>query len=97
VLTLTQNATEAIEGLLHGPGMPDGAGVRIASAAAGNGNEPAALQLGLAAGPDDHDEVIEEAGARVFVEETLASMLDDKLLDADREGEQVRFSIIGQP
>jgi iron-sulfur cluster assembly protein len=96
VLALTQDATEVIEGLLAGPGVPNGAGVRIASAYPTDTDAPAALQVRLATEPDDHDEVIEEAGARVFVEETVTGFLDDKLLDVDREGEQVRFAILGQ-
>lgn len=96
MLTLTQNATAAIAGLLEGPGMPDSAGIRIASASRENGDDPAAIQLGLAAAPDDHDSVIQESGARVFVEDTVIGLLDDKLLDADSDGEQVRFSIVGQ-
>jgi iron-sulfur cluster assembly protein len=95
LLTLTQNATSAIEGLLAGPGMPDSAGIRIASAITGDGNDPGALQLGLAAAPDDHDRVIQDHGARVFVEDAVVPLLDDKLLDADADGEQVRFSILG--
>ena len=40
--------------------------------------------------------MIEEAGARVFLEDTVAELLDDKLLDVDRSGEQLRFSISRQ-
>ena len=40
--------------------------------------------------------MIEERGARVFVEDTAAMLLDDKVLDAERSGEQVRFSIANQ-
>jgi hypothetical protein len=32
----------------------------------------------------------------VFVEDTTALLLDDKVLDADRSGEQARFSIARQ-
>jgi iron-sulfur cluster assembly protein len=96
VLALTQDATEVIEGLLAGPGVPDGAGVRIAGADATDTAAPSALQVRLAAEPGDHDEVIQEAGARVFVEDAVTGFLDDKLLDVDREGDQVRFAILGQ-
>jgi iron-sulfur cluster assembly protein len=96
VLTLTQDATEVIEGLLAGPGVPDGAGVRIASAYPADTDAPSALQVKLAAEPGDHDEVIEDSGARVFVEDAVIGFLDDKLLDVDREGDQVRFAILGQ-
>lgn len=97
MLALTQDATEVIEGLLAGPGVPDGAGVRIASAYPTDTDTPAALQVRLAAEPGDHDEVIQESGARVFVEDSVTGFLEDKLLDVDRDGDQVRFSILGQP
>lgn len=97
VLALSDKATEAIERILARPEVPEGAGVRIASSApTTDARGPSDLQLGLAAAPDDGDEVIEEAGARVFLEDTVAELLDDKLLDVDRSGEQLRFSISRQ-
>jgi iron-sulfur cluster assembly protein len=96
VLALTQDATEVIEGLLTGPGVPNGAGVRIANAHPIDAEAPSALQVRLAAEPGDHDEVIQEAGARVFVEDSVTGFLDDKTLDVDRNGDHVRFSIVGQ-
>jgi len=102
VLALTEEATVTIEEILAEPGIPEGSGVRIATAVpttdpAGNAAAATGLQVGLAAAPDAGDEVIEERGARVFVEDTAALLLDDKVLDADRTGEQVRFSIANQP
>jgi Fe-S cluster assembly iron-binding protein IscA len=98
MLALTDEATEAIEGLLSNPGMPEGAGVRIASSApATDGGASTGLEVALATEPDNGDEVIEEAGARVFLEDTVAELLDDKLLDVDRSGDQVRFSLGTQP
>ncbi len=101
MLALTEEATTTIEEILAEPGIPDGSGVRIATAMsttdpAGNTAEATGLQVGLAATPDDNDEVIEERGARVFVEDNAALLLDDKVLDAERSGEQVRFSIANQ-
>ncbi len=101
MLALTEEATMTIEEILAEPGIPEGSGVRIATAlpaAAPAGNSAAAteLQVGLAPSPDANDEVIEERGARVFVEDTAAMLLDDKVLDAERSGEQVRFSIANQ-
>jgi iron-sulfur cluster assembly protein len=94
MLVLTEDATEAIEGILAAPGMPEGAGVRITAATPTSGASAAVgLQVALAAVPDESDQVIEEAGARVFLEDIVAELLHDKLLDADRDGEQLRFSI----
>jgi Fe-S cluster assembly iron-binding protein IscA len=95
MLALTEHATEVIGGILASPGIPDSAGVRITTATVTtNGSGPTRqLQIELAAAPDDSDEVIEEEGARVFLEDVVAELLRDKQLDADRDGEQVRFSI----
>jgi hypothetical protein len=37
--------------------------------------------------------VIDDGGARVFVDGTAAEFLDDKLLDASVVGEEVQFAI----
>ena len=47
--------------------------------------------------PQPGDQVLEEDGARVFLEETAAVTLDDKVLDAAvDEGGGVQFSIAPQ-
>jgi iron-sulfur cluster assembly protein len=88
VLTLTDNAATEIRNLVANPEVPDEAGVRIAS------NPEGALTLALAAAPAAGDAVVEEAGARVFLEPEAGQLLDDKLLDAgvDPQG-NVQFSI----
>jgi len=88
VLTLTDNAATEIRNLVANPEVPDDGGVRIAS------NQDGALTLALAAGPADGDAVVDQSGARVFLEPQAGQLLDDKLLDAgvDPEG-NVQFSI----
>jgi len=88
VLTLTDNAATEIRNLIALPEVPDDGGVRIASDATGT------LTLALAGAPTQGDAVLEEHGARVFLEPTAGELLDDKLLDAgvDPEG-NVQFSI----
>jgi Fe-S cluster assembly iron-binding protein IscA len=76
VLTLTDNAATEIRNLIAQPEVPDAGGVRIASDPAG------ALTLALAGAPVDGDAVIEEQGARVFLEPAAGELLDDKELDA---------------
>jgi Fe-S cluster assembly iron-binding protein IscA len=94
VLTLTTDATEAIERILTAPGVPDGAGLRIAPAEETDSAVPAGhLQLAVTVEPDLGDQVIEEAGARVFVEDTVAPYLEDKQLDAELIDEEVRFTL----
>jgi iron-sulfur cluster assembly protein len=88
VLTLTDNAATEIRNLVANPEVPEEGGVRIAS------NQDGALTLALAAGPADGDDVVDQSGARVFLEPQAGQLLDDKLLDAgvDPEG-NVQFSI----
>ena len=99
MLALTEGAAATIEGILADPAIPEGSGLRIATTVPANDDDPAAaaeLEVGLAVAPDADDEVIEERGARVFVEQTAAQLLDDKVLDADSTGDQVRFSLANQ-
>jgi Fe-S cluster assembly iron-binding protein IscA len=96
VLTLTPDATDAIEHILEAPGTPEGAGIRIASASLPTNSaspSPEALQLTVAEQPETGDEVIDHAGARVFVEDTIAPLLDDKQLEAKVVDERVHFSL----
>jgi iron-sulfur cluster assembly protein len=97
VLALTSDATEVIERILASPGVPSGAGIRIMpGSAGGNDATPAAeLQVAVAEAPGAGDDVIEEQGARVFVEDTVSGYLEDKTLDAVVVDERVQFSLAG--
>jgi iron-sulfur cluster assembly protein len=100
MLTLTPDATETIERILEAPEMPEGAGIRIASAPTTTNSDspsPGGLVLTVAQEPELGDEVIDEAGARVFLDDTVAPFLDDKLLDAEVAEEGVRFSVGERP
>jgi Fe-S cluster assembly iron-binding protein IscA len=89
MLTLTEDATQAIQGLV---GDRSGAGLRIFSKDS-NGDE---LQLGLAIsdGPEPTDRVVEQSGCHVFLDEQVAPLLDGRTLDARPEGQQVQFSFV---
>ena len=54
------------------------------------------FQLSVVPVPAEDDEVIEEQGARVFLEPDAASLLDDKVLDAQLEQNKVAFTIADQ-
>jgi Fe-S cluster assembly iron-binding protein IscA len=89
VLTLTANAASEIRDIIDNPEVPDGCGLRIA-------NDPQAggLTLTLAAAPAEDDQILDEDGARVFLEPQAASMLEEMALDAAHDGEgQVRFTV----
>jgi Fe-S cluster assembly iron-binding protein IscA len=87
MLVLTEAAAAAVKSVISTPQTPDGTGLRIVSSAP-QPEDPGALRLAAAAGPDENDQVIEAAGARVFLEPQAAAYLDDKVLDAqlDEQG-----------
>lgn len=101
MLVLTEAAAEVVKSVTSTPQAPEGAGLRIASSApvAGNADpaDPSALQVTAAAGPGDNDQVIEAAGAFVYLEPRAAAYLEDKVLDAqvDEEG-NAHFTLAAQ-
>jgi iron-sulfur cluster assembly protein len=91
VLAISPAASEAIRGLVAASDLPEHAGVRISGHPEGSGM----FDLSLTAEAAEADEVVEERGATVFVDDQLAPLLDDKTLDAHTEGHQVAFTIVG--
>ena len=68
-------------------------GLRMVAERAGT---QANFQLSVVRLPAEDDEVIETQGARVFLAPEAASLLDDKVLDADVAHDQVAFTIADQ-
>lgn len=95
MLAISPEAAQAITGLVSQPGVPEGAGLRMAPGA--SPGEPTAVELTLAEGPTPSDQVVEEQGAQVFVDSELAPALDDKVLDATVEQDGVSFTLLEQP
>jgi iron-sulfur cluster assembly protein len=93
MLTLTDSAVSAIRSLTSQPETPEETGLRIMAP----GEGAASFRLALARAPLAGDQVVEEGGARVFVEAAAAPALDDKALDAqvNQQG-NVAFSISDQ-
>ncbi len=95
MLTLTDNAVSVIRTLTAQPEVPDGAGLRIAADAAADSG---GLTLSLVTEPQAGDKVVDNSGARVFLESSAANVLDDKALDADVDDQgQVSFQLFEQP
>jgi iron-sulfur cluster assembly protein len=92
MLTLTDDARTAIQSLTATPDSSPDAGVRIAAAGSSDGAAQE-LALGVAAGPEPGDQVVDDAGARVFLEPAAALSLDDQTLDAriDMEEQKIDF------
>jgi Fe-S cluster assembly iron-binding protein IscA len=94
VLALTDNAVEAVKTLVESSDQADEtSGLRMVAEPAGPQTN---LQLSVVAVPAEDDEVIEEQGARVFLEPKAASLLDDKVLDASIEQDRVAFTFAEQ-
>jgi len=89
LLTLTDRAAETIRILTSQPGIPADTGLRMSL----QGNDGGALTLSLE-GPQPGDTVIDDAGAKVFVQEDVAGLVGDGELDAelDEQG-QASFTL----
>lgn len=97
MLALTPAANEAVQAIVQRVGPSEGAGLRISAAErAEDGSAPSGdLQLAVVPEPEPEDTAIE--GAPIYVEPGTVEFLDDKVLDAEVEEEQVRFSLYEQP
>jgi iron-sulfur cluster assembly protein len=91
VLTISPAASEAIKGLIAASNLPEDAGVRISNHPQG----PGIFELSVVPEAGEADEVVEEQGATVFLNDEVVPLLDDKTLDAQTQGEQVAFTIVG--
>jgi len=86
MLVLTEAAAEVVKSLTATPQGPEGAGLRITSSATDPGT-PGGLEVAAAPGPGAGDQVIEAAGAHVYLEPRAAVFLQDKVLDAEVDSE----------
>jgi iron-sulfur cluster assembly protein len=91
LLALTDSAVQAVKDIVSSSDeVSETGGLRMVAERAGM---QANFQLSIVPLPAEDDEVIEEQGARVFLEPEAASLLDDKVLDASVEQNQVAFTI----
>ena len=88
MLTLTENASTIVKEISQQ--IPEANGLRITSADSG---QPT-FEVEPAASPEAGDQVVEQDGATVYLNEPAALQLDDKILDAgvDEQG-GVQFAI----
>ncbi len=90
MLAVSEQAATAIDGIIAANDMSEQAGVRLSREGGANGGE-SGIRLELVEGPSPGDESLEVAP--IFLEPAAAEILEDKLLDAEVAGEQVRFSV----
>ena len=92
MLVLTEAAAEVVKAIASTPQAPEGSGLRIVSSE--GSADPGALQVTSAPGPYENDQVIEAAGAHVYLEPQAAVYLEDKVLDAEVDSEgKAHFSL----
>lgn len=94
MLTLTDSAKEMVRDMVSAESAPEGSGLRIAAAHDEEGGP--ALSLELATEPAEGDQVLDDEGTRVFLEPEAASMLDDKVLNAQRHDDHYHFTLEDQ-
>jgi iron-sulfur cluster assembly protein len=90
VLTITSDAIEAIKAVM---GHKDG-GLRITAASESMNGDGLGLSLEPVPEPEPDDAVMDADGAHLYLDPLAAGLLDGKVLDAEQEGEAVRFSIV---
>jgi Fe-S cluster assembly iron-binding protein IscA len=97
MLAMTQQAADVVESIVGRPDVPDTAVLRITTQESNsNGSGPAHdLQLELVSAPGEDDVIVEDLP--ISVEPQAASFLDDKVLDAEIDGEGVHFRLYGRP
>ena len=94
MLALTDRAVEAVKEIVSSSGeAPETGGLRLSAEREGT---QASFKLRLASVPAEDDAVIEERGARVFVDADAATLLEDKMLDATVDQDQVAFTVVEQ-
>ena len=91
MLTMTETAAEAVRRISAGSGLEPSPGLRVTAGAPTPEGTP--LEIGIAPEPAPDDQVVDEQGARVYLEQPVAAALDNKVLDAAVEGDQIRFAL----
>lgn len=91
MVNLTENAKAAITGITAQAELPATGGVRLAMTEAND-----QVEMSLAPEPENDDHVIEEDGARLFVDATAAELLTDHALDAEQGPEGIGFELRAQ-
>jgi Fe-S cluster assembly iron-binding protein IscA len=90
MLTLTPTAAAAVRKLVADTEVDDETGgLRISPSEADA--QGGSLALALVNAPEATDDNIEANGAHVFLEPSVAEILDDRVRDATVEGGRVRF------
>lgn len=89
MLTMTQTAAEAVKQIVARVPQAEDGGVRIRDTGTDTG-----FELSVSPDPHPHDTIVVTDGAKVFLDESAANALDDRVLDAELAGDgSVRFAL----
>ncbi len=94
MLTLTENASTIVkditEQITAAEGQPE-AGLRIST---DTDSAETAFAVAAAGGPEPTDQVVEQDGVKVYLDQDTTAQLDDKILDASvDQGGNVSFAL----
>jgi iron-sulfur cluster assembly protein len=90
MLKITEQAQEAIAAMVADGGVGPAGGLRVT---ASGSNGETALDFELAEAAVEGDSTVAEGEARLFLDQTAAAVLDDKVLDVHAHGDHFHFSI----
>jgi Fe-S cluster assembly iron-binding protein IscA len=89
MLTMTQTAAEAVKQIVARVPQAEDGGVRIRDAGGTEG-----FELSVTPDPEPQDTVVVTDGARVFLDQSAATALEDRVLDAElAQDGSVRFAL----
>jgi iron-sulfur cluster assembly protein len=95
LLAISDGADKVIKQVVSSAQIPDEGAIRISAQPIDD--EGVSLELSLVTSPEQGDAIVEQEGANVFGEQTVALLLDDKtLVAAVVEAGQVSLSIVEQ-
>jgi|SRR4051794_926077 iron-sulfur cluster assembly protein len=93
MLTLTPNAEQAVRQIVaNSPISEDTGGLRIAPGEPTPEGVP--LELTIVGSPEPEDEDAGTPEVHVYLEPTAAEALEDKVLDAEVEGNNIGFALL---
>jgi Fe-S cluster assembly iron-binding protein IscA len=91
MLTMTDTAAEAVRQIAGGSGLEPDPGLRISTGEPTEQGTPLELSIAPAALPTDH--TVDKEGAHLYLDDVVVPALDEMVLDAAIEGDQVRFEL----
>lgn len=93
MLTISPAAADAIRDIREANELPAEAGLRITARLEG---EEVAIELDVVEQPEEGDEVVEEAGARVFLDPESSGLLTEVELQVEEHEDHVHFEFAPQ-